>query len=147
MDKPTKVNPLRRVSLNRGSAAAVGLVPASRLWSGDTHRNGQLDEKRASRGMLTESIQAGQDRKLAANPLCEEVGDLSMTRNGFRVAGPRVLPNGMFFALSAQHAAVAEKMPEESLKLHPITTSSCLTSGGRGHARIPRVCGAVRDVP
>ena len=47
------------------------------------------------------------------------------------MAGLRVLPKCVFLALSAQHAAVAAQVPKESLQLHPMTTSSCLASGGR----------------
>jgi hypothetical protein len=41
------------------------------------------------------------DRKLAANPFCEEVGYLSMAKYGFRVARLRALPKCVLFALSA----------------------------------------------
>jgi hypothetical protein len=54
-----------------------------------------------------------------------------MTRNRFRVAGLRILPQCVLFAFSAQDTTVPAKMPEQSFKPHSTTTSSCLASGGK----------------
>ena len=50
-------------------------------------------------------------RQLAANPLCKDVRNLRVTRNRLGVACLRVFPQGMFFALSPQNAAVTAKVP------------------------------------
>ena len=62
------------------------------------------------------------------------------------MAGLGVLPKGMLFSFSSQHAAVAAKMPEESPALHPITTSSCLASGGRARKDSSRLCSRMRAI-
>src|SRR5258707_15082117 len=69
-----------------------------------------------------------------------QVGYLSMARNGFRVARLRVLPKGVFLALSSQHAAMPAKMSQEPFTFHPITTRSCLASGGRERKDSSRLC-------
>jgi hypothetical protein len=54
-----------------------------------------------------------------------------VARNGFNTTCFWVLPKGVFFALSTQHATVTTKVPEKHLALHPTTTTSWLASGGR----------------
>jgi hypothetical protein len=84
------------------------------------------------------------DRKLAADSLCQEVSDFPMAGNGFSVAGLRILPKRVFRALPPQYAAVPAKMPEQSLALHPTTTSSCLASAGRARRDSSRLCSRIR---
>ena len=69
-----------------------------------------------------------------------------MPRNGFRVPGLRVLPNRVFLALSAQHATLPTKMPEEPFQLHPTTTSSCLASGGKARKASSRLYSRTRVI-
>ena len=86
------------------------------------------------------------NQKFATNPFCEYVANLSMTRNGFRMTGLRVLPKCVLFAFSAQDASMLAKMAEECLQLHPITTSSCLASGGRARKDSSRRCCRMRAI-
>ena len=67
----------------------------------------------------------------AEHSLCQEVGDFSVTGNGFSVARLRILPKCVLAALPPQYATMPAEMPEQSLALHPTTTNSCLASGGR----------------
>ena len=48
------------------------------------------------------------------------------------MTGLWILPENMIFALAAQHATMAAKVPEKTFSLHPTITGSCLASGGKG---------------
>jgi hypothetical protein len=58
---------------------------------------------------------------------------------GSIVCGKSSSRGGVFFAFSPQHAAVAAK-------IHPITTSSCLASGGRARRDSSRLCLRIRVI-
>src|ERR1035437_868752 len=69
-----------------------------------------------------------------------------MARNGFSVAGLRVLPKCVFSALPPQYATMPAEMPEQSLDLHPTTTSSCLASGGSARKDSSRLLSRIRAI-
>lgn len=59
------------------------------------------------------------DRKLAADPSCQKVGNLYMARNGLSVTGLRILPKRVLLPLSPQHTTVPAKVAQERFALHP----------------------------
>ena len=64
------------------------------------------------------------NRQFTADPSRQNVRDFGVARNGLRVAGPGVLPQRVFFALSSQYATVTAHVPEQLLAFHPTMTSS-----------------------
>ena len=117
-------------------------------WAGSAGLSIDLDREDDGRGDRRSSGQtlSGRigDRKLATDSLCQEVSDFPMAGNGFSVAGLRILPKFVFRALPPQYTAVPAKMPEQSLALHPTTTSSCLASAGRARRDSSRLCSRIR---
>ena len=60
--------------------------------------------------MPTPDSDSAKNEAPTANPFCKEVRNFCVTRNRLGVACLRVLPQGVFFALAPQNAAVPAKV-------------------------------------
>src|SRR5688572_10443969 len=62
------------------------------------------------------------------------------------MAGLRILPECVFFALSAHYAAVAATVPEQPLTFHQTTTTSWRASGGSERKDSSRLCSSTSAI-
>ena len=69
-----------------------------------------------------------------------------MTRHSLGVTRLKIFPKGVFRSLPPNHATIAAEVAEQSLALHPTTTSSCLTSGGSARNDSSRLYSGIREI-
>lgn len=86
------------------------------------------------------------DRKPPTDPFGQQVRNLDMTRDRFRVTGLWILPERVLLAFAPNHATVSAKVAQQRITLHPTTTSSCFASGGRDRSDSSRRCSRMRAI-